>query len=176
MKEAESKGEILQNELKSLEYQEKNTFKSPPTEWIDHRLEEFYETLSENTTASALALKEVLGEVRMEAVVDGVFSPEYIINGVASSGPSAPPRNDGGNGDSTRVSSPRKDGGNGDSTRVSSPRKDGGNGDSTRVSSPRSDGGCTPFRPYYVAHTKIQTLALLDERHKGSNWYHWRRR
>ena len=161
MKEAESKGEILQNELKSLEYQEKNTFKSPPTEWIDHRLEEFYETLSENTTASALALKEVLGEVRMEAVVDGVFSPEYIINGVASSGPSAPPRNDGGNGDSTRVSSPRKD---------------GGNGDSTRVSSPRSDGGCTPFRPYYVAHTKIQTLALLDERHKGSNWYHWRRR
>lgn len=26
------------------------------------------------------------------------------------------------------------------------------------------------FKPYYVAHTKIQTLALLDEEHKGSNW------
>ena len=22
--------------------------------------------------------------------------------------------------------------------------------------------------------TKIQTLALLDDRHKGSTWYHWR--
>ncbi len=31
------------------------------------------------------------------------------------------------------------------------------------------------FKPYYVAHTKIQTLALLDERHKSSNWLHWRR-
>jgi len=30
------------------------------------------------------------------------------------------------------------------------------------------------FKPYYVAHTKIQTLALLDDEHKGSNWYHWR--
>ena len=27
------------------------------------------------------------------------------------------------------------------------------------------------FKPYYVAHTKIQTLALLDEQGKGSNWY-----
>ena len=25
------------------------------------------------------------------------------------------------------------------------------------------------FKPYYVAHTKIQTLALLDEGYKGSN-------
>ncbi len=31
------------------------------------------------------------------------------------------------------------------------------------------------FRPYYVAHTKIETLALLDDEHKGSNWYQWRR-
>ena len=31
------------------------------------------------------------------------------------------------------------------------------------------------FKPYYVAHTKIRTLALLDEGHKGSNWYQWRR-
>jgi len=26
------------------------------------------------------------------------------------------------------------------------------------------------FKPYYIAHTKIQTLALLDDRDKGSNW------
>jgi len=30
------------------------------------------------------------------------------------------------------------------------------------------------FKPYYVAHTKIETLALLDEKHKGSNWLQWR--
>ena len=31
------------------------------------------------------------------------------------------------------------------------------------------------FKPYYVAHTKIRTLALLDKEHKGSNWLQWRR-
>ena len=31
------------------------------------------------------------------------------------------------------------------------------------------------FKPYYIAHTKIQTLALLDDKYKGSNWLHWRR-
>ena len=31
------------------------------------------------------------------------------------------------------------------------------------------------FKPYYVAHTKIRTLALLDEEQKGSNWYQWRK-
>jgi DNA invertase Pin-like site-specific DNA recombinase len=31
------------------------------------------------------------------------------------------------------------------------------------------------FKPYYVAHTNIKTLALLDDEHKGSNWYQWRR-
>jgi hypothetical protein len=30
------------------------------------------------------------------------------------------------------------------------------------------------FKPYYIAHTKIRTLALLDEEKKGSNWMHWR--
>jgi len=32
------------------------------------------------------------------------------------------------------------------------------------------------FKPYYVAHTKIQTLTLLDSKEKGSNWSHWWRR
>ena len=39
----------------------------------------------------------------------------------------------------------------------------------------RNDDGKTQFNPYYLTHTKIQTLALLDEKHKGSNWYVWRR-
>ena len=35
--------------------------------------------------------------------------------------------------------------------------------------------GQSPFKPHYIAHTKIRTLALLDEDKKGANWYHWRR-
>ena len=31
------------------------------------------------------------------------------------------------------------------------------------------------FKPYYVVHTKINTLALLDER-QGANWSRWWRR
>jgi len=36
--------------------------------------------------------------------------------------------------------------------------------------------GDRAFKPYYVAHTKIQILALLDEKYKGSIWYQRRRR
>ncbi len=35
--------------------------------------------------------------------------------------------------------------------------------------------GDIKFKPYYIAHTKIQTLALLDDKYKGTNWLHWRR-
>lgn len=35
------------------------------------------------------------------------------------------------------------------------------------------DGLDKDFRPYYVAHTNIETLALLDKAHQGSNWKHW---
>lgn len=129
LKDAETKFENLQQELESLQFQNENTFKSPPKGWIDHRLDKFHETLNKSTTASALALKEVLGQIELEPVIDREFDPESIING-----DSCFRRNDNGNGHDKR------------------------------------------FKSYYVAHTKIQTLALLDEKHKGSNWYQWRRR
>lgn len=68
--EAEKRSEILNQEIKLLEYQKQNTFKPPPKEWINHRLERFYETLNKNTTASALALKELLGQIRLEPVFE----------------------------------------------------------------------------------------------------------
>ncbi len=128
LKEAERKGEELKTDMGTLEFQKKDAFKAPPKEWINHRLEHLRETLNKNTTASALALKELLGDTYLEPVLENGLRPEDIIKGSEiASGPSAP----------------------------------------------RNDGG---FKPYYVAHTKIQTLALLDEEHKGSNWYVWRRR
>ena len=116
LKQAETKSECLGSEMKSLEFQKKNIFKSPPREWIEHRLERLRETLNKNTVSSALALKELLGTIRLEPISDKKSDFYYLL-------------------------------------------KD----------------GQQVFKPYYVAHTKTQTLALLDEQHKGSNWYHWRR-
>ena len=117
----------------SLEFQKKGAFKAPPKEWISHRLENLRDTLNKNTVASALALKELLGEVSLEPVTEKELKPEDIIDGKMGQ---------------------------------SQPTQDSHSG--TVPIFP-------PFKPYYVAHTKIQTLALLDEKHKGSNWYVWRR-
>jgi uncharacterized protein YerC len=54
LKEAETKGDALKQEIASLEFQKQNTFKPPPKEWINHRLEKLHETLSKNTASSAL--------------------------------------------------------------------------------------------------------------------------
>jgi len=127
LKEAELKGENLQNELKSLEFQKKKTFKSPPREWVDRRLEKFHETLSKKTTASALALKEVLGEIKSEAITENLFDPESIIAGLQKKR------------------------------------------DSPRARCARLGQSPFSFKPYYAAHTKIRTLALFDNKYKGSN-------
>ncbi len=137
--EAEKKNEELITEIGSLEFQQDNSFKAPPKEWINHRLENLRETLNKNTVSSSLALKELLAPI----ILDPVLTKEsdfYQLFG----------------------------------------------------------GSEKEFKPYYVAHTKIRTLALLDERYqnsgtvpleqtqnssggdspfgsKGSNWLQWRR-
>jgi hypothetical protein len=111
--DAENRGERLKGEIQSLEYQRTNAFKAPPKEWIEHRLEKFYETLNKNPKAVALALKDLLGSIEMEPVV-GECHVE--------------------------------------------------------------NGEIIESRSYYVAHTTIQTLALLDEEAKGLNWLRCRRR
>ena len=117
LNEAEKKNEELGQEMASLEFQKANSFKAPPKEWIDHRLENLRETLNKNTASSSLALKELLSPIMLEPVLAKENDFYQLFSG-----------ND----------------------------KD--------------------FRPYYVAHTKIQTLALLDEGQKGTNWLQWRRR
>lgn len=110
--DAENRGERLKGEMQGLEFQRKNAFKAPPKEWIEHRLEKFYETLNKNTKASALALRDLLGAIELDPVPG-----ECMVE----------------------------------------------------------NGKLIECKPYYLAHTKIQTLALLDET-KGSNWLHWRKR
>ena len=41
--------------------QEKNSFKTPPKEWIDHRLATLRETLNKDTVSSAVALRVRIG-------------------------------------------------------------------------------------------------------------------
>lgn len=66
--DAENRGEKVKSEVQALEFQRKNTFKAPAKEWIDFRLEKFYETLSLNTQAAGLALKELLGSIELEPI------------------------------------------------------------------------------------------------------------
>jgi len=138
LKEAENKGELLNQEIVSLDFQKQNSFKAPPKEWINHRLEKLHETLNKNTTSSALALKELLGAVQLEPISD----KDKDFYGIMRESFNNEKR------------------------------------DSPHPKSAADTLGQSPFsfKPYYVAHTKIQTLALLDDEHKGSNWLHWRRR
>ena len=109
--EAEKKNEELKREVESLEYQKENTFKAPPKEWINYRLERLGETLNKDTVLSALALKELLSPVILEPILNKEADLYRLFEGEEGH-----------------------------------------------------------FKPYYIAHTKIQTLALLDDEHKGSNW------
>ncbi|MCH9633992.1 MAG: hypothetical protein S4CHLAM7_07260 [Chlamydiae bacterium] len=71
--DAENRSEKIKDEMSGLEYQRKSSFKAPPKEWIEHRLENFQETLSQNTKASALALKGLFETIEMEAVPSECF-------------------------------------------------------------------------------------------------------
>ena len=125
LKEIEAKSENLKEDIKSLEFQQQNTFKAPPKEWIKDRLESLHQTLDKNTSSSALALKPLMGTIQLEPVSDS-NEDFYGLDEIASV-----------------------------------------------ASLPRNDSG---FKPFYVAHTKIQTLALLDDKDKVSNWSMWWRR
>lgn len=122
LKDAEAKHEDLRQELESLEFQKQNTFKAPPREWVDHRLQKLRETLNKKTTSVALLLKRLLGVIWLEPVSE----PGEDWYGIANA-PSPLP-------------------------------------------SPHRGEGISGFKPYYVAHTKAQTLVLLD---KGANWERW---
>ena len=102
----------------------------------------------ENTVASALALKELPGDTYLEPVTEPELTPNDIIG-----------ENKGLKG---------VDKGTVDRKMGQSPPREN--------PSPGTVPIFPPFKPHYIAHTKIQTLALLDEEHKGSNWYVWRRR
>ncbi|MBW1679814.1 MAG: recombinase family protein, partial [Deltaproteobacteria bacterium] len=152
LKDAEKRSDIIRQEIKLLEFQKQNTFKSPPKEWINHRLEKSHETLSKNTTAYALALRKFQGPILLEPVSEPPVNfeiaalPSIARNDTLSPGIATLPRNDMLSHEIVKLPSVA-----------------------------RNDDG-KEFKLYYIAHTKIQTLALLDDKNKGSNWLYWRTR
>ena len=65
--ESEQKVDALQSELDSLRQARDKVFQAPPIEWIEDRLSKFNNLLELNTSESALALRELLGPIKLEA-------------------------------------------------------------------------------------------------------------
>lgn len=106
LSDAENRSDKIKSEMQSLELQRNSSFKAPAKEWIDHRLDDLFETLDKNTKISALALKDLLGTIELELVPG-----ECVIE----------------------------------------------------------CGKLIQTKSYYLAHSTIDTLALLSE-YKGTNW------
>jgi Recombinase zinc beta ribbon domain len=64
--DAEERNQRVSSEIESLEFQRKSAFKAPSKDWIKSKLDNFLDILNQNTTASALALKDLFGSIEME--------------------------------------------------------------------------------------------------------------
>ena len=53
-------------------------FLVPPVEWISERINQLSNLLEQNTTQSALVLREVLGPITLEAQYPDIGKPYYI--------------------------------------------------------------------------------------------------
>ncbi len=65
--ESEQKVDTLQSERDSLCQVRDNVFQASPIEWIEDRLSKFSNLLELNTGESALALRELLEPIELEA-------------------------------------------------------------------------------------------------------------
>jgi hypothetical protein len=65
---SESKSLDLKQEIDSLVYQQQNTFRAPPKEWIRSRLNHLFKTLNQYPKTTTLALKEILGPIALEPI------------------------------------------------------------------------------------------------------------
>ena len=76
--EAERKVDELNSELEGLRQIQYRMFQVPPIEWISERINQLSELLEQNTTQSALALREVLGPITLEAKYPDIGKPYYV--------------------------------------------------------------------------------------------------
>ena len=75
---ATRKVDELQSELEGLRQIQNRMFQVSPIEWISERINQLAELLEQNTTKSALALREVLGPITLEAKYPDIGRPYYV--------------------------------------------------------------------------------------------------
>jgi hypothetical protein len=80
--ETERRVETLTDEVDALRRSREKVFKTPPVEWIKHRLEHLQDVLEQRTARSAQTLRNLLGPIRLELVTPDIGRP--FCNAVAS--------------------------------------------------------------------------------------------
>jgi hypothetical protein len=76
--ETERRVDALREELEGLRRGREKVFQAPPVEWIEERLVRFRELLERRTGQSALILRRLLGEVRLEPTQGDIGKPYYV--------------------------------------------------------------------------------------------------
>jgi site-specific DNA recombinase len=76
--ETERRVEALREELGGLRWSGDKVFQAPPVEWIEQRLEQLGEVLDRRTGKSAIALRRLLGKIRMEPTQGDIGKPYYV--------------------------------------------------------------------------------------------------
>ncbi len=73
----ERKVEALREEVDALRASREKVFRAPPIEWIRERVSELQDVLEQRTPRSALILRELLGQIRLEPVEPDLGRPYY---------------------------------------------------------------------------------------------------
>ena len=78
MEETEIRVNSLQAELNGLRNTRDKTFRTPPVEWIEAKLEKIKALLEKNLAHSSEALWQLLGPVTLQAVYPDIGKPYYV--------------------------------------------------------------------------------------------------
>ncbi len=76
--ETERRVEALREELDGLRRSREKVFQAPPVEWIEERLAGMQEVLEQRTDRSALLLRSLLGQIRLEPTQGEIGRPYYL--------------------------------------------------------------------------------------------------
>jgi len=99
--ETERRVETLREELNGLRRSSEKVFQAPPLGWIEERLTQLKDLLERRTEQSALILRRLLGQIRLEPTRGDIGRPYYLarttLDSLALMEPLAEPyRSDGG--------------------------------------------------------------------------------
>lgn len=78
LEETERRVDVLAEDIAGLQSSREKVFTPPPAEWIRDRLSKLQKVLEQNTTRSALVLREFLCPIRLEPVKAEIGRPYYL--------------------------------------------------------------------------------------------------